>query len=227
MRKRAVIIVLVILVILGISIGLTLFSVKNVAATSAYSLTPCYDLSANSTVNSSPEFLKNMYDSLELSKCFLSKLPYDGNYVFTAAMGEYTVDGIRADGYPDYFAGTYINEDGKLIVVIKESYYEGNYRNRDWYQELSDLLGSTDFGCKFAEYNYTELVNQCSELAFGGTGKAIADSAVEMVSFRIGTYENRVLVGVRTEADATMMRNIIQNDICTTVVVGDVSCIDQ
>lgn len=52
--------------------------------------------------------------------------------------------------YPDYYGGSYINENGKLIILIKES--TSNYK-----QMFDNLIGHKDFEVRKCEYSLNQL----------------------------------------------------------------------
>lgn len=170
----------------------------------------------NTRADVSDEFIVNQYRSQQMMDNFWQRLTKTPK-----ASDEYTIDGVRAEDYPDYYAGNYINVDGKLIVMIKETYFEKNYRNCDWYKELAKVFKSEDFACKSARYNYTEIINGCTDLVYGQLGKAIKEAGVEWVAFGSGDYGNRIVIEVRTAEDASIVESIASSDLFSTVVVGD------
>ena len=218
MKKKLLISAGIACVLLAVCICVWLAKGKNKAYADYYSLDP-YIEDFNTVANLSPKVKENMRAADEMSDNFWGKLPYSGQYKPGAATGEYTVTGRRADEFPDYYCGMYFNVNGKLIVVIKESYYDKNYRESDWYTELSKMLGSEDFGCCSAKYNYTELVNGMSDLVFGSLGKAISEAGVNVVDYRTLDYANRIRISVKTEEEADVVRSIVSSDMFTVGIV--------
>lgn len=178
-----------------------------------YSLEP-YKKSADAT----KEFGKNCEKSYQMMDALSKSLPYSGKYSVVRATDEYTEDVIPVDGYPDYYAGKYINVDGKLIILIKENYFKEKYRKCDWYKELVEVLGSEDFGCRPVKYNYTELMNGMSDYVWGSLGRAIKDMGVESSGAVLEEYENIIGIRVKTEADAQKVQGLFSNDMYRTVV---------
>lgn len=133
------------------------------ATAEEYSVEPFAMISRNDV---SAQFIENESHSKQMMDNFRQRLTK------TPALGEYTIDGIRADDYPGYYAGSYINVDGKLIVMIKETYFKKDYRSCDWYKELSGVFGSEDFACRSVKYNYTEIIHGCSALVYEESGRA-------------------------------------------------------
>lgn len=225
MKKRILITAGAACALLVMGVCLVLFFGNNNKAYADYYSYEQFDL--NMTAEVSAEFIENQNKANKMfSQFVMEKLPYQGKYKAPAATGEYTVDGNRADAYPDYFGGTYINVDGKLIVTIKDTYFEKRYREADWYKELAKMLGSEDFACRPVKYNYTELVNGMSDMAFGSLGKAIKEAGVEVVGFGVNDYSNGIVIDVKTEEDAAIVKSIATSDMFITAVVGDVEITD-
>ena len=225
MKKRILISAGAACALLVMGVCLVLFFGNNNKAYADYYSYEQFDL--NMTAEVSAEFIENQNKANKMfSQFVMEKLPYQGKYKAPAATGEYTVDGNRADAYPDYFGGTYINVDGKLIVTIKDTYFEKRYREADWYKELAKMLGSEDFACRPVKYNYTELVNGMSDMAFGSLGKAIKEAGVEVVGFGVNDYSNGIVIDVKTEEDAAIVKSIATSDMFITAVVGDVEITD-
>ena len=204
------------LLVMGVCLSLLLG--KNKAYADYYSFDP-YVKEVNTTANISLETKENMLVADEMSSNFLGKLPYSGQYKSVAATGEYTVTGRKADEFPDYYCGMYINVDGKLIVLIKENYFDENYRKCDWYKELSKMLGSEDFGCRPAKYNYTELVNGMSDLVYGSLGKAIEEAGVKVAACSSNEYTNKIMIEVKTNEEADIVKAVATSDMFIVVVV--------
>lgn len=225
MKKRILISAGAVCALLVMGVCLVLFLGNNNKAYADYYSYEQFDL--NTTAEVSAEFVENQNQANRMFTRFvMEKLPYQGKYKAPAATGEYTVDGNRADAYPDYFGGNYINVDGKLIVTIKDTYFDKRYRESDWYKELANMLGSEDFACRPVKYNYTELVNGMSDMVFGSLGKTIKDAGVEVVGVGLNDYENRIVIEVKTEEDAAIVKSIATSDMYTIEVVGDFMPID-
>lgn len=204
------------LLVMGVCLSLLLG--KNKAYADYYSFDP-YVKEVNTTANISLEIKENMLVADEMSGNFWGKLPYSGQYKSVAATGEYTVTGRKADEFPDYYCGMYINVDGKLIVLIKENYFDENYRKCDWYKELSKMLGSEDFGCRPGKYNYTELVNGMSDLVYGSLGKTISEAGAKVVACSSNEYTNKIVIEVKTNEEAAIVRTVATSDLFTVIVV--------
>lgn len=100
----------------------------------------------------------------------------------------YTVSGITADGFPDAYAGAYINENMDLVVLMTESAAAAN---------SEDLIFST------AKYSYSELVSIMDDiLQYLKRSQANADDGFLIVSYCIDDQNNRVIVGLSDISDA-------------------------
>ena len=219
MKKRILISAGAVCALLVMGVCLVLFLGNNNKAYADYYSYEQYDL--NTTTEVSEEFIENQNQANRMFTRFvMEELPYQGKYKAPAATGEYTVDGNRADAYPDYFGGNYINVDGKLIVTIKDTYFDKRYRESDWYKELAKMLGSEDFACRPVKYNYTELVNGMSDVVFGSFSEMIKETGVEVVGIGLNDYKNQIVIDVQTEEDAEKINSVITTDLYSTEVVG-------
>ena len=222
MKKRILISAGVLCALVAFAVCLKVYFGTNKAYADYYSMDP-YNTEINQSADVSSEFARNQHEVGVMLGRFLDKLPYQGKYKAAKATGDYTVDLKSADEYPDYYAGNYINVDGKLIVLIKDSYFDKNFRNCDWYKELAKMLGSEDFGCRPVKYNFTELINGMSDMVFGSLGKAIKDAGVEIVGVGLNDYVNGIIIDVRNEEDAAVVKSLANSDMYSIDVVGDVT----
>lgn len=86
------------------------------------------------------------------------------------------------------------------------------FRECDWYEELVELLGSEDFGCRPVKYNYTELMNGMSDIIWGSLGQTIKDLGVEVSGVLLDDYRNGIIIRVRTEEDALKIQPMLPGD---------------
>lgn len=179
------------------------------------------EFSLNMSADTSEVFAKNQHNAKAMMNRFWNRLPYTGRYKSTKATGDYTVNSVTANGFPDYYGGMYTNVDGRLVVTIKCAYFRKNYRDSDWYRELIDMFNSAEFLCRPVTYNYTDLVNGMSDLAFGPLGRAIHRAGVHLVGYGIEDYNNRIVIEVQTEGDAVTVRTIVVGSVYSIVVVGN------
>ena len=125
----------------------------------------------------------------------------------------YTVNGIRAEDFPAYFAGTYINEEGKLVVQITNTYYSSNYKDSDWYKEFTEIAESEAFYCHPVKYSYGELVNAISEVTLGDLAKRLKTRGVSISIAYIDDYRNQVMVGFGSQLDYDAVIDELDSDI--------------
>lgn len=218
MKNRIIVSAGVFCALVALAVCFKIYFGTNKAYADYYSPDP-YIKDVNTSADLSQEIKENMSKADEMSRSFWGKLPYSGQYKPIAATGEYTVTGRRADEFPDYYCGKYFNVDGKLIVMIKENYFDENYRKCDWYKELSKMLGSEDFGCRPAKYNYTELVNGMSDLVYGSLGKAIEEAGAKVVACSSNEYTNKIMIEVKTNEEADIVKAVATSDMFVVVVV--------
>jgi len=88
------------------------------------------------------------------------------------------VCGVRAESFPPYYAGNYINTEGHLVVQIAEAFYSPDYKESDWYQEFVDIVGSENFYCHPVKYSFSELVNAISAVTIGNLAEEFRKSPI-------------------------------------------------
>lgn len=94
---------------------------------------------------------------------------------------------LSASDYPDYYGGSYINEDGKLVVFLK-----GEVENT--MTTLIKLIGDNDVLYIKGNYSYTELNNVLTQITlFIGSNKnsQIADN---IKYYYLDDFENNIVV---------------------------------
>ena len=131
----------------------------------------------------------------------------------------YTVNGIRAEDFPTYFAGTYINEEGKLVVQITDTYYSSNYKDSEWYKEFTEIAQSEAFYCHPVKYSYSELVNAISEVTLGDLAKHFKTKGVSISIAYIDDYRNQVIVGFRNQVDYDAVIDELDSDIYSVQIM--------
>ena len=81
------------------------------------------------------------------------------------------------------------------------------------------MLGSEDFGCRPGKYNYTELVNGMSDLVYGSLGKTISEAGAKVVACSSNEYTNKIVIEVKTNEEAAIVRAVATSDLFTVIVV--------
>ena len=142
--------------------------------------------------NLSDEFWENQREAKAITDRFYEYLIETYGATYDASV--YAVNGTLAENFPPYFAGTYINTQGQLIVQIVETYYTANYRECDWYREFTEIVGSENFYCHPVRYSYEELINAISEVTLGDFAVNFRQQNITILDAEIDEYGNRVVV---------------------------------
>ena len=90
-------------------------------------------------------FLENQNEASAITDKFIKSLVEKNG--ISVDDSEYTVNGMRANAYPLYYAGAYINTDGNLVLQISEDYYKEDYKDCEWYTEFTNIVNSENFYC--------------------------------------------------------------------------------
>lgn len=133
-----------------------------------------------------------------------------------------TDTGVRSDRFPPYYAGAYINVEGKLVVQIAEDYYSSDYRNTVWYQEFVGIVESDNFYCHAVKYSYTELLDALWDISRGGLSEELASYGVAIVDAAPDVYINRVTVHLESQEAYDTVINLLQRDIYVVSVAEDI-----
>ena len=221
--------------------GLVFYSVSNtVSADDSYSFEECqeYVLNTDGYIENikkevSEEFMENLHHTNDMIANLERSMPYEGKYKATPAVREpYDLEDLEDDEYsiyyglsdvekyPDYFGGTYLNTDGKLVVQIKDTYFEKKYRKCDWYKELAKMYGSEDFACTPVKYNYIELSDEMYDFLCNIRFE-LRDAGVGVVRVGVNYYRNNICVWVRTEEDKINAEKFLNNDIYSVIVAEE------
>ena len=216
MKKRKICVVSSVMILLTV---LTLLSVQ------LYKKTAKADDGISFLLNTQSEnlpegFLDNQHEANEIMELFYEYLR--DTYGVTCNDTVYTVSGIRAEYFPPYYAGCYINTDGHLILQVVNTYYTTEYLSSEWYQEFVEIVGSENFYCHPARYSYTELTNAISEVTIGSLAEEFADLGVSVVSAGVNDYQNVVEVNFQSIEDYDAASYLLDSDIYLTSVIDDV-----
>ncbi|MCR5531312.1 MAG: S1 family peptidase [Lachnospiraceae bacterium] len=133
----------------------------------------------------------------------------------------YTVNGVSAGSFPSYYAGAYINTEGRLIIQVVEEYYTPNYRNSSWYQDFVRIVGSEEFFCHPVKYSYSELIEAISEVSMGNLSQQLSSLGIVIGSAAINDYKNVIEIRVRSQNDSMIVASCIDSDIYEITIVED------
>ncbi len=125
----------------------------------------------------------------------------------------YTVNGVRAEYFPPYFGGAYINIEGKLIVQIVEEYYSSDYRESEWYRSFIEMVGREEFYCHPVRYSYSELIEAISEVSMGSLSEAFSDLGIVNHSASIDDYRNQIEICVYSQDEYILVTDLLDSDI--------------
>ncbi len=133
----------------------------------------------------------------------------------TKRENEYSVDGVYADSFPEYYSGTYINKKGKLVFVIYEPFFVDDFYNSEYYKELISITGSDDFLCRSGKRQYREYVKQMTSLVFEDEIKKLSDIGIDVVSAGINCYNQSIDLFITNDY---LPDDIILNDIYNVIL---------
>lgn len=180
-----------------------------------------FPLELNETCENLPDgFLENQQEANEIYSRLFEYLRETYGATFDDSV--YTVNGVRAEFFPAYYGGAYINTEGRLVVQIVNSFYKVDFRNSAWYQEFVAIVGSENFYCHPVEHSYAELVNAISAISLGELSSELSVAGFSIVEAGINDYENAVEVGVGSQDAYDFFIRIAQTDVYTVSIVDDV-----
>lgn len=94
---------------------------------------------------------------------------------------------LSVSDYPDYYGGSYINEDGKLVVFLK-----GEIENTK--ATLIKLIGDKDVTYIKGNYSYTELNNALTKITLFIESNKDSQTAKNIKYYYLNDFENNVVV---------------------------------
>ena len=104
----------------------------------------------------------------------------------------YTVDGIPANGFPDYYAGAYMNANHELVVMITDNAAASK-------SAVRSLSQSSEMNFRTAEHSYADLVRCMDEITRGWSSGSEDFTPIQYAY--IDDFGNRVVVGVKELSD--------------------------
>ena len=186
-----------------------LFCAVSASATDAI---PVDQYAANNSLNTSDAFLENSYAAAVAYTNFIMALnnvqsSSATNAATARSFGDdtdgYKVNGIGSGGYPDYYAGAYVNIYGNLVVLMDAS--QSHARTISATAELQALAQSDDIVIGYAEYTYNQLIDVMSEILV--YQESVIENKIKepyyITGFGIDDFANRVVVYINsTDAPA-------------------------
>lgn len=81
----------------------------------------------------------------------------------------YTVDGITAEGYPEYYAGSYLNSEGNLVILLAEDYCKDflweSAKTKRAKEEMREVTGLNDLIFGTAKHSYRDMIKTKEAIA--------------------------------------------------------------
>lgn len=146
------------------------FTASATQAISYYTTTPLtYDneilaLNESSSPADSPTLQSNLEKTEQaysnMFHSFYSSLPDSEKY----KEGVYTVSGIPAGGFPESYAGAYVNPDLNLVVLLSSDTIKSRTSLATSQKLLSDAADSSSLIYATAQYSYNDLVSAMNDI---------------------------------------------------------------
>ncbi len=155
-------------------------------------------------------YLENQNEASAITDKFIKSLVEKNG--ISVDDSEYTVNGMRANAYPLYYAGAYINTDGNLVLQISEDYYKEDYKDCEWYTEFTNIVNSENFYSHPARHSYSELVNAISDITKGNLHKRIIEEGLSITGAGINDYKNIIDVYVKNLEDYDRIVAILDSE---------------
>ena len=171
---------------------------------------PCWAVNESSDL--SEEFYKNEVTAIQAYSNMLWLFRNSGenkkseNDVFS-----YSVDGIYASGFPDYYAGAYVNKNGNLVVLLTKAYDEGSLEVAK--SALKEAGHADNLLFRTVETSYAELVDIMSALYVFCESDDYKNSDFTIQGFEIKDDRNCVVIYIDTLDDDALkkVRSSIKN----------------
>ena len=182
------------------------FTASATQAISYYTTTPIpltYDneilaLNESSSPADSPTLQSNLEKTEQaysnMFHSFYSSLPDGEKY----KEGVYTVSGIPAGGFPDSYAGAYVNPDLNLVVLLSSDTTKSRASLATSQKLLSDAADSSSLIYATAQYSYNDLVSAMNDIHQYHLNRVDDTTPVlfNIKYFAIDDYNNCVIVAL-------------------------------
>lgn len=112
---------------------------------------------------------------------------------------QYSIDGLYAEDYPEYYAGSYINSYGNLVVMVKG---ELNANDSVSMTKAMEVEANTEILYnEEAKYNYRELIDTMTELYRYCSSAEYEEATYKIHGYGILDDENKIVVYINSEED--------------------------
>ena len=138
--------------------------------------------------------------------------------------GCYTVSGITAEGFPNYYSGAYINENLDLIVLLSENAIRTERTLQASQLGIAALADSNDIIYASAEYSYSHLVSLMDDIyQYLKLPDELKEDGFSIVYYFIDDYNNCVTVGLEDIGtnNITAFKNTISDSDALCFVVAN------
>lgn len=128
-----------------------------------------------------------------LMQSFFKKQPADQKY----REGNYSVSGITKEGFPDIYAGAYVNPDLNLVVLLTESTIKEECALQNAQKSIVEMAESNYLIFASAKYSYNHLVSLMDNIyQHIHKNDEKNDYGFSVVYYAIDDYRNCVIVGL-------------------------------
>lgn len=111
-------------------------------------------------------------------------------------VGEYTVAGITAEGFPESYAGAYTNRNLDLVVLLAEETTTTARSISNGQETITAAANTDDIIFSTAQYSYRTLVSLMDDVYQYIENGNNGDDGFNIVSYALDDYNNRVIVGL-------------------------------
>lgn len=139
----------------------------------------------------------------------------------------YTVGGIPAEGYPEYYAGSYLNENGELVFLVTEEYAKSRKQEQAEI-DAKTLTQSDELVFHTAKYSYRELINVMTEISTFRRSELKEKAPFKIWMSGINDYKNCVIVYISSVDKKALkwFRMYVSSAECIQFVQQDTSGIE-
>lgn len=151
---------------------------------------PDISLALENNLQSSDEAYSNLFND------FYSKLSNTERYQENV----YSINGIAPGGFPDYYAGAYVNKDLNLVVLLAEDSIKTNSSLASAQKAVSSATDNPSLIYSSAKFSYNELadvMNAIYQYKIANNSSVNGDDAPFTIHYyAIDDYSNRVVVAL-------------------------------
>lgn len=151
---------------------------------------PDISLALENNLQSSDEAYSNLFND------FYSKLSNTERYQENV----YTINGIAPGGFPDYYAGAYVNKDLNLVVLLAEDSIKTNSSLASVQKTISSVTDDSSLIYSSAKFSYNELAEIMNTIyqykIKNNLNVNTLNAPFKIHYYAIDDYKNRVVVAL-------------------------------